>query len=365
MRISISRPALQQAVTQAARAVSGRAAIPVLAGLLLRAEGNGLTITGYDMDMAIEVRTPASVEEPGELVVPAKQFVGIVKSLPHSEIVMTLVENSLKIQSDRTDFSLQTMNAAEFPALPEVGGQFAIIPHEAFGECARKVAYAASVADNRAVYRAVNTMVADGELTMVATDTFRLAVRRAPAPDCEPLSVLLPVGFVSEIERMEGAVHLHLSANHVQVQSGGTRIIARLIEGEWPNWQAVLPTTCATWVTAERDALIGALQRASLMCKDDLTAVVLKLEGDSLIITATQAEVGEAREELTVQYGGEGVLDVAVRPKYLRDALAVMGGDEVRIEYTSFKHPVKVLDESDPGWTYVVMPVMRPNASGV
>jgi len=333
----------------------------VLAGLLLRAEGNGLTITGYDMDMAIEVRTPASVEEPGELVVPAKQFVGIVKSLPHSEIVMTLVENSLKIQSDRTDFSLQTMNAAEFPALPEVGGQFAIIPHEAFGECARKVAYAASVADNRAVYRAVNTMVADGELTMVATDTFRLAVRRAPAPDCEPLSVLLPVGFVSEIERLGGAVHLHLSANHVQVQSGGTRIIARLIEGEWPNWQAVLPTTCATWVTAERDALIGALQRASLMCKDDLTAVTLKLDGGDLIITAAQAEVGEAREELTVQYGGDGVLDVAVRPKYLRDALAVMGGDEVRIEYTSFKHPVKVLDESDPDWTYVVMPVMRPS----
>lgn len=365
MRISISRPALQQAVTQAARAVSGRAAIPVLAGLLLRAEGNGLTITGYDMDMAIEVRTPASVEEPGELVVPAKQFVGIVKSLPHSEIVMTLVENSLKIQSDRTDFSLQTMNAAEFPALPEVGGQFAIIPHEAFGECARKVAYAASVADNRAVYRAVNTMVADGELTMVATDTFRLAVRRAPAPDCEPLSVLLPVGFVSEIERLEGAVHLHLSDNHVQVQSGDTRIIARLIEGEWPNWQAVLPTTCATWVTAERDALIGALQRASLMCKDDLTAVTLKLDGGDLIITAAQAEVGEAREELTVQYGGEGVLDVAVRPKYLRDALAVMSGDEVRIEYTSFKHPVKVLDESDPGWTYVVMPVMKPNESGV
>jgi len=169
------------------------------------------------------------------------------------------------------------------------------------------------------------------------------------------------VGFVSEIERLGGAVHLHLSANHVQVQSGGTRIIARLIEGEWPNWQAVLPTTCATWVTAERDALIGALQRASLMCKDDLTAVTLKLDAGDLTITAAQAEVGEAREELTVQYGGDGVLDVAVRPKYLRDALAVMGGDEVRIEYTSFKHPVKVLDESDPDWTYVVMPVMRPS----
>ena len=361
MKLAVSKVALQQAVTQASRAVSGRAPMPVLSGLLLRADDDGLTITGYDLELAIETRIPATIEEQGVMVVPAKQFGGIVKALGHSEVVMSRQDNSLKIQADRAEFTLQTLNAQEYPALPEVGGQFAIIPHEAFGECARKVAYAASVADNRAVYRAVNTMVADGELTMVATDTFRLAVRRAPAPDCEPLSVLLPVGFVSEIERLEGAVHLHLTDNHVQVQSGDTRIIARLIEGEWPNWQAVLPTTCATWVTAERDALIGALQRASLMCKDDLTAVTLKLDGGDLIITAAQAEVGEAREELTVQYGGDGVLDVAVRPKYLRDALAVMGGDEVRIEYTSFKHPVKVLDESDPDWTYVVMPVMRPS----
>jgi DNA polymerase-3 subunit beta len=273
---------------------------------------------------------------------------------------MAQQENSLKIQADRARFTLQAMNAAEYPALPEAEGQFVMLPHEEFRKCARKVSYAAEQAPGSR-YAVVNTMVADGELTMVATDTFRLAVRRAPAPDCEPLSVLLPVGFVSEIERLGGAVHLHLSANHVQVQSGGTRIIARLIEGEWPNWQAVLPTTCATWVTAERDALIGALQRASLMCKDDLTAVTLKLDGGDLIITAAQAEVGEAREELTVQYGGDGMLDVAVRPKYLRDALAVMGGDEVRIEYTSFKHPVKVLDESDPDWTYVVMPVMKPS----
>jgi len=360
MRLSVSKAALQQAVTQASRAVSGRAPMPVLSGLLLRADDKGLTITGYDLDTAIETRIPATIEEPGEMVVPAKQFGGIVKALGHSEVVMSRQDNSLKIQADRARFTLQAMNAAEYPALPAAEGQFVILPHEEFRRCARKVSYAAEqVSGSR--YAVVNTIIADGELTMVATDTFRLAARKTAAPHCEPIQVLLPVGFVAEIERLDGAVHLHLSDNHVQVQSGDTRIIARLIEGEWPNWQAVLPTTCATWVTAERDALIGALQRASLMCKDDLTAVTLKLDGGDLIITAAQAEVGEAREELTVQYGGDGMLDVAVRPKYLRDALAVMSGDEVRIEYTSFKHPVKVLDESDPDWTYVVMPVMRPS----
>ena len=362
MRLSVSKAALQQAVTQASRAVSGRAPMPVLSGLLLRADDKGLTITGYDLDTAIETRIPATIEEPGEMVVPAKQFGGIVKALGHSEVVMSRQDNSLKIQADRARFTLQAMNAAEYPALPAAEGQFVILPHEEFRRCARKVSYAAEqVSGSR--YAVVNTIIADGELTMVATDTFRLAARKTAAPHCEPIQVLLPVGFVAEIERLDGAVHLHLSDNHVQVQSGDTRIIARLIEGEWPNWQAVLPTTCATWVTAERDALIGALQRASLMCKDDLTAVTLKLDGGDLIITAAQAEVGEAREELTVQYGGDGMLDVAVRPKYLRDALAVMSGDEVRIEYTSFKHPVKVLDESDPDWTYVVMPVTRPNSS--
>ena len=246
MRLSVSKAALQQAVTQASRAVSGRAPIPALSGLLLRADDKGLTITGYDLDIAIETRIPATIEGPGEMVVPAKQFGGIVKALGHSEVVMSQQDSSLKIQADRAEFTLQTLNAQEYPALPEVEGQFAIIPHEAFRECARKVSYAAAVADAHAFYTAINTVIADGELTMVATDTFRLAVRRAPAPHSEPLSVLLPVAFVSEIERLEGAVHLHLSGNHVQVQSGGTRIIARLIEGEWPNWQAVLPTTCAT-----------------------------------------------------------------------------------------------------------------------
>jgi DNA polymerase-3 subunit beta len=361
MKLAVSKVALQQAVTQAGRAISNKAPMPVLSGLLLRADDKGLTITGYDLDIAIETRIPATIEEPGEMVVPARQFGGIVKALGHSEVVLSRQENSLKIQADRAEFTLQTMDATEYPALPEVEGQFAIIPHEAFRECARKVSYAAAVADARAFYTVINTVMADGELTMVATDTFRLAVRRAPAPHSEPLSVLLPVAFVSEIERLDGAVHLHLSGNHVQVKSGDTRVISRLIEGQWPDWRQVIPSTCATWVTAERDALIGALQRASLMCKDDLTAVTLKLDAGDLIITAAQAEVGEAREELTVQYGGDGVLDVAVRPKYLRDALAVMSGDEVRIEYTSFKHPVKVLDESDPGWTYVVMPVMRPS----
>ncbi len=370
MKLAVSKAALQQAVTQASRAVSGRAPMPVLSGLLLRAGDKGLTITGYDLDIAIETRIPATIEGPGEMVVPAKQFGGIVKALGHSEVVMSRQDNSLKIQADRAEFTLQTLNAQEYPALPEVGGQFAIIPHEAFRECARKVSYAAAVAAARTTYMAVHTTIADGELTMVATDNFRLAVRRAPAPDCEPLSVLLPVGFVSEIERLGGAVHLHLTDNHVQVQSGDTRVISRLIEGQWPDWRQVIPSesSVTTWVTVDRDALAGALQRVSLMCKDDLTAVDVRIDPDTkddLIITATHAEVGEAREEMNVFCDGECSMDVAIRPRYLRDALAVMGGKDAQIGYCGPKRPVILRDESDPGWTYVVMPVTRPNASGV
>lgn len=339
--------------------------MPVLSGLLLGADDKGLTITGYDLDIAIETRVPASVEEPGEVVVPARQFGGIVKALGHSEVVLSQQENSLKIQADRAEFTLQTLNVQEYPELPEVEGQFAIIPHEAFRECARKVSYAAAVADTRAFYTAINTMIADGELTMVATDTFRLAVRRAPAPHSEPLNVLLPVGFVSEIERLDGAVHLHLSDNHVQVQSGDTRVISRLIEGQWPDWRQVIPSesSVTTWVTVDRAALAGALQRVSLMCKDDLTAVDVRIDPDTkddLIITATHAEVGEAREEMNVFCDGECSMDVAIRPKYLRDALAVMGGENAQIGYCGPKRPVMVRDESDEGWTYVVMPVTRP-----
>ena len=122
MRLSVSKAALQQAVTQASRAVSGRAPIPALSGLLLRADDDGLTITGYDLELAIETRIPATIEEQGVMVVPAKQFGGIVKALGHSEVVMSRQDNSLKIQADRAEFTLQTLNAQEYPALPEVGG---------------------------------------------------------------------------------------------------------------------------------------------------------------------------------------------------------------------------------------------------
>ena len=365
MRLSVSKAALQQAVTQASRAVSGRAPMPVLSGLLLRADDKGLTITGYDLDIAIETRIPATIEEPGEMVVPAKQFGGIVKALGHSEVVMSRQDNSLKIQADRARFTLQAMNAAEYPALPAAEGQFVILPHEEFRRCARKVSYAAEqVSGSR--YAVVNTIIADGELTMVATDTFRLAARKTAAPHCEPIQVLLPVGFVAEIERLDGAVHLHLSDRHVQIQSGDTRIIARLIEGQWPDWRQVIPSesSVTTWVTVDRAALAGALQRVSLMCKDDLAAVDVRIDPDTkddLIITATHAEVGEAREEMNVFCDGECSMDVAIRPKYLRDALAVMGGENAQIGYCGPKRPVMVRDESDEGWTYVVMPVMRPS----
>ena len=364
MKLAVSKVALQQAVTQASRAVSGRAPMPILAGLLLRADDNGLTITGYDLDIAIETRIPASVEESGEMVLPAKQFANIVKALGHSEVVMAQQENSLKIQADRARFTLQAMNAAEYPALPEAEGQFVILPHEEFRKCARKVSYAAEQAPGSR-YAVVNTMIADGALVMVATDTFRLAVRKASAPYCEPIQVLLPVGFVAEIERLDGAVHLHLSDRHVQIQSGDTRIIARLIEGQWPDWRQVIPGEVAAWLRVEKDALIGALHRVSLMCKDDLTAVDFRVDPDTkhdLIITAALAQVGEAREELSVFLDGDNWnIDVAIRPKYLREALSVIDGDEVQIGYCGPKRPVMLRDESDEGWTYVVMPVMRPS----
>ena len=365
MKLAVSQAALQQAVTQAGRAISNKAPMPVLSGLLLRADDKGLTITGYDLELAIETRIPATIEEPGEMVVPARQFGGIVKALGHSEVVLSRQDNSLKIQADRSEFTLQTMDAAEYPALPEVAGQFVIIPHEAFRECARKVSYAASTGDMR-TYAAINTIIADGELTMVATDTFRLAARKTSVPYAEPLSVLLPAVFVAEIERLEGAVRLSLGSNHVQMQSGDTRVISRLIEGRWPDWQQVIPpeSSVTTWVTVDRAALAGALQRVGLMCKDDLTAVDVRIDPDTkddLIITATHAEVGEAREEMNVFCDGECSMDVAIRPKYLRDALAVMSSDNVQIGYCEPKRPVIVQDENDPGWTYVVMPGTRPS----
>lgn len=367
MKLSISRTELQAALNTAGRAVSPKASMPALSGILLTAQGGKLTCTGYDLDMAIETSIPASIEAEGAVVLPAKQVAAIVKRLPRPEATITAEGNSVKIQAGRATFDLLSMKAADYPALPTAEGASITLPMDVLKETISKVSFAAAADDSRAVLTGVLMEVKDGDMTMTATDSFRCAARKVKAAGELPKTVL-PARFLGEITKAPGkAVQLVLGGSWAQVVAGNVRYLSRLLEGEFPNVARVMPSESGipTWVTADRDELLSAIERVSVMCPDDLAAVQLTLDEDThdhLLVTSTNPAVGEAREELVIFSDcaeGHDSMAVALRPRYLREVLRAATGKDVRIGYTDNRKPVLIRDE-DEGYRYVVMPVMKP-----
>ncbi len=367
MKLLTDKTALLEALGRAVRAVTSKPAIPVLNGVLLRASADGVTVTGYDLEMAIEASMFATLEAEGEAVLPAKQMLEIAKKLPNSDVVIEIKDGSAKIQAGRAVFDLHVMKAEDYPALPTAEGASITLPMDVLKETISKVSFAAAADDSRAVLTGVLMEVKDGDMTMTATDSFRCAARKVKAAGELPKTVL-PARFLGEITKAPGkAVQLVLGGSWAQVVAGSVRYLSRLLEGEFPNVERVMPneSSIPTWVIADRDELLGAIERVSVMCVDDLAAVQLTLDEDThdhLLITSTNPAVGEAREELVIFSDcaeGHDSMAVALRPRYLRDALKAATGKDVRIGYTDNRKPVLIRDE-DEGYRYVVMPVMKP-----
>lgn len=365
MKISCSKTVLQSATAIASRAAAKGGGVEVLSGLLLAAGDEGLRVTGYDYDLGIEAHVPATIGEAGTVVVPAKQLTSIVKSLPRAEVVLEAEDVTLVITAERAKFKLQRMEAASYPELPEDSGQTLTVPFEEFCEMVRKTAFATANADRtgRYVLSGVHMIFKQDELTMVATDSFRMAVRTIPAsfPVDEPVTAIVPAKFLEEVARATGGeeIRLTIGTSHIHAAVSDTKFTGRLLEGQFPAWKQVLPhpADARTRLTADRGELLEAVERVSLMCKDDMAAIRFDQTGNLLSLKADYAEVGEAREEIAVGCDKGDDVQVALRPIFLRDALHAMDADEVNIYYQSNRHPVLLQDPEDPGYSSVVMPM--------
>jgi DNA polymerase-3 subunit beta len=366
MKLSIGRTELQAALSAVSRAVSPKASIPVLSGILVTAQGGRLTCTGYDLDMAIEMSVPASIEAEGAVVLPARQATEIVKRLPREEVTLSAEGNSAKIQADRAVFDLLCMKAADYPALPTAEGASITLTMDELKETIGKVSFAAAADDSRAVLTGVLMEVKDGDMTMTATDSFRCAARKVAAAGELPKTVL-PARFLGEIAKAPGkAVQLVLGGSWAQVVAGNVRYLSRLLEGEFPNVERIMPEESAIplWLVVDREGLLGAIERVSVMRVDDMAAVILTLDEDThehLIVSSTNPAVGEAREEMVIftDEAERTPMQVALRPRYLREALKAAEGENVKIGYSGNRKPVLIRDE-DEGYRYVVMPVIKP-----
>ena len=361
MKFRCERDVLTDAVSTAGRAAASRGgALPVLSGVRAELAGDRLTVTGSDLDLTISVTTTVNGETDGVAVVPAKLASDIVRSLEPGAVSFEVVDEEVRITSGRSDFSLRLIPADEFPHLAEPAGDAVTLAASDFAAALHQVVPAASAHDSRPILTGVLLAAEPEGLRLVATDSYRLAVRDLPGTTvlAEGQSVLVPSRALGELGRLRGdaeEVTLRLGERDASFEVGDVRLSTRLIEGEFPNYRGLIPASHPNRLTVGREVLLDAVRRVRLMARES-TPVRLVMKGDSLELLAVTQDVGQAHEELDARFDGTE-LTVAFNPEFLIQGAEVTAGDEITLETIDALKPALLKSPDSPEFLYLLMPV--------
>jgi DNA polymerase III subunit beta len=351
---------LAEALGTTTRAVAARGgALPVLAGVRLELLGDRLVLTGSDLDLTIQVTTSVSGGSDGVCVLP-RLAVDIVRALEPGAVEIEAEDDEARITAGRSQFSVRLLPADDFPRLADAPTGEVTLDGAAFADALRQVVRAASHDDARPILTGVH-MAAEGDgLRLVATDSYRLAVRDLVGVSvlAEGQQVLVPSRALGELARLlpgEGEVRLHLGERDAAFEVGDTRVTTRLIEGEFPNYRQLIPPNQPNRLTVGREALLEAVRRVKLLARE-ATPVRLAMSADAFDLVAVTQDIGQAHESLDATYEGTE-LTVAFNPDYLLQGVEVAPGDEVTIETVDALKPALVRCDAHPEFLYLLMPV--------
>ena len=361
MKFRCERDVLTEAVSTAGRAAASRGgALPVLSGVRIELAGNRLTLTGSDLDLTISVSVTVNGDSDGMAVIPAKLASDIVRSLEPGAVSFEVVEDEARITSGRSDFSLRLIPADEFPHLAEPGGDAVTLSASEFSAALHQVVPAASADDSRPILTGVLLAAEESGLRLVATDSYRLAVRDLPGTSvlAEGQSVLVPSRALGELGRLLGdaeEVTLRLGERDASFEIGDVRLSTRLIEGEFPNYRGLIPASHPNRLTVGREVLLDAVRRVRLMARES-TPVRMVMKPDALELLAVTQDVGQAHEELDASFDGTE-LTVAFNPEFLIQGAEVTSGDEITLETIDALKPALLRSPDSPDFLYLLMPV--------
>lgn len=367
MKFRCDRDALSEALQTAQRGVSTRPGIPALTGVLLVVGEGGLTLTTTDLEVSTQVQVPVEAAEEGVALIPARLLADMVKSLPPDTVEIGTDGGQARVMCRSFEGTLRTLSAEDFPALREPEGTRVTVSAQAFGEGVGQVARAASKDEARPVLTGMMLEANREGVTMVATDSYRLAVREVPATGEGEATALVPERAMSEVGRAalaeeKGEVELLIGEAQAAFRVGSLRLTSRLIEEQFPNYRQLLPEPGENRLSANRQELLEAVRRVGLLARES-SPVRLELNALGVRLTSSSPDLGGAVEAVEATYRGED-LTVAFNPAYLGDGLAGVAADRVEIEFRDGLKPAVVRGEGAEAFTYLVMPVRLPAPVG-
>ena len=359
LRITCERDALVARLAVVARAVSTRSAVQVLAGVLLRAEGESLELAATDMEVSLRTTVPAHVEGVGALVVPGKLLVDIARLLPADEVVIEHrpEDGAVQISSGSYTSRLHVYAAEDFPRLPPVDVPLHAVARPSLLDTIERVSRAASRDESRPVLTGILVRFEGSTLVMAATDSYRMAVKETdldePGPD---LDAIIPARALTELARIASGetVELGVQENHVVFGTGEHWLTTRRIDGQFPNYKQLRPESFEVELTVPREELLQVVRRAGVMVQRNSPLRLRFAEGE-LTVSAQSQDVGETRESLPVAYTGDP-LEIGFNAEFLREGLESVTGDEVRLQLINPLRPGLLSADGDAFW-YLIMPI--------
>jgi DNA polymerase III subunit beta len=339
--------------------------IPILANVLIEAKGDEVRMLATDLEVALRSRCQASVAKSGSLTLPAKKLYEIVKSLPETDVRIEEDRNGVKVAADRFDSRMQTLPREDFPTLPDASGKArATLPRTALKEMVAKTQFAITGEDTRYFLNGAKFVLQPDSLTLVATDGHRLALVEVShkVGVSDEVGVILPKKTLLELGKLlaegDGDVLFESGENHLFFDVGGRVLISRMIDGQFPAYERVIPKNNDKEIDFERERLTNAVRRVALLSNERSRAVKFEIAKGKVDVTSSSSEFGEAREEISVDYTGTP-LTISFNAQYVLDFLNVVDTDSVQL---SLKDEVsqavmRPVGAQDYRYTYVIMPM--------
>ena len=372
MKFTIAKPELQRGLARIQTIVEKRNTMPILANVLLEAkapkDGGRLELAATDLEVGIRGSHPCEVAKPGGVTVSAKKLFEIVRELPEEPIRIEVSDNAyLTLRCARAEFTLAGTSAEEYPTLQSISPERTVSAQSAvLADMIERTMYAASSDETRYNLNGVffERLPDSGKLRMVATDGHRLAcVDRALGGDLGGLErgVIIPRKGLAELKRLvdeeeADEVELGFEGNSGLARRGGVTLVMRLIEGEFPNYRQVIPNDTQVRLVLPSEPLQHALRRVALLSAERSRAIKLELADGRLSLSSNNPDLGEAREELDVDYAG-APLAIAFNARYLMDAVGAASGKEVRLSFRDPLSPALLTPTDDEDCLAVVMPM--------
>ena len=367
MNIVCDKVLLSAAIDGVSKAVTMRSAIPVLEGILLKAEGFQLTLTGYDLEMGIVTTIEANVKEAGEVVLNAKLLSNMISRMPSGQITITSAENGKTIiQSGVAQFEIQSMSATDFPELPNTGAEETLtIKTGVLKDMIDRTLYAVSQDEKKPAHTGELFEILPDKLTVVALDGYRLAIVERPVQAVKDIRIIVPSKTMTEVAHLlpnddEEPVHISANRRYVVFMAAGYTIMSRLIEGEFLNYRNVIPDGSRTRVTIDTKEFIETIERASLIITERLKNPLRISFTEGKVVVRCQTNLGRVVDEFNADCEGDEV-EIGFNNRYLLDALRNARTEKVRMEISGPLSPVKVLPAEGSDFVYLVLPVRFKN----